>query len=116
MAYTDLTTQQQKAIQDVLTPLIRPSVAEMRHTVNLWKQVLALYDDPKSEFRTALNALASSDMIPNTGGLPGAGEVTKSELTNPVGGLIADMRAVVTTWEDATRLGLCVRIGGINAG
>jgi hypothetical protein len=114
MAYSDLTTQQQAAIQDVLN-VIRPSVGEMRATVNLWKEVLALYNSGASDFRAALNLLASADAIPNASGLAGASAVTKAELTNPVGGILADMQAVVTTWEDATRLALCVKLAGINA-
>jgi hypothetical protein len=111
MAYADLTPAQKDAIQNVLTPIIRPSVGEMRRVVNLWKQVGALWGDNKSEFRGAMAALVAADMIPNTGGLAGAGEITRAELVS----MIADMAAVVATWEDATRLGLCVRLAGINA-
>ena len=114
MAYTDLTAAQQKAIQDVLQ-VIRPSVGDMRRTVNLWKEVLALYNSAGSDFRVALNLLLSADAIPNESGLAGASAVTKAELTNPTGGILADMQAVVTTWEEASRLALCVKLAGINA-
>jgi len=114
MAYADLTAAQKKAIQDVLTPIIRPSVAEMQRVVAMWQQVLALYGNTSSDFRAALNALASADAIPNEGGLAGASAVTKAELTNPVGGILADMQAVVTTWQEASRLALCVKLGGVN--
>lgn len=114
MAYENLTAEQKAAIQNVLTPLIRPSVAELRRIVNMWKEVLALYNDAGSDFRLALNALAATDVIPNVGGLAGASGIKKSELTNPVGGILADMQAVVTTWEEATRLALCVKLGGVN--
>lgn len=116
MAYDSLTDAQRRAIQDVLTPIIRPSVAEMRRVVGLWKEVLALYNDASSDFRQALNALQATDTIPNEGGLAGASAIKKSELTNTNGGILADMQAVVTTWEEASRLALCVKLGGINAG
>lgn len=115
MAYDTLTAEQRKAIQDVLTPIIRPSVAELRRVVGMWKEVLALYNDAGSDFRLALNALLATDVIPNGGGLAGASGIKKSELTNPVGGILADMQAVVTTWEEGTRLALCVKLGGVNA-
>lgn len=110
MAYGDLTEVQKRAIQDVLN-VIRPSVGEMRRVVNIWKQIGALNGDNHSEFRTALALLVAADMVPNTTGLAGAGEVKKAEIVS----MLADMAAVVTTWEEGTRLGLCVRLAGINA-
>lgn len=112
MAYQDLTAEQKAAIQAVLQ-VIRPSVGEMRRVVGLWKEVLALYDT-NSDFKAALTSLLSADTIPNTSGLAGASAVTKAELTNPTGGILADMRAVVATWEEASRLALCVKLAGIN--
>ena len=114
MAYADLTVAQKKAIQDVLTPLLRPSVGEMQRTVHIWEQILALYNESNSDFRRAMNVLLAGDFIPNESGLAGASAVKKSELT-AVTGLFADMQAVVTTWQDATRLALCVKMAGINA-
>lgn len=113
MAYTDLTPEQQADIQSVLQ-IIRPTVGTMRQTVNVWRNVLALYG-ANSDFRAALLLLAAGDTIPNTSGLAGASSVTKAELTNPTGGILADMQAVVTTWDDATRLALCVKLAGVNA-
>lgn len=113
MAYTDLTPEQQDDIQDVLQ-IIRPSVGVMRQTVGAWREILALYGT-NSNFRAAMNLLQSSDTIPNTSGLAGASAITKAELVNPTGGIFADMQAVVTTWDDATRLALCVKLAGINA-
>jgi len=114
MAYADLTTAQQKAIQNVLTPLIRPSIGEMQKTVHIWEQILALYNEPNSDFRIALNVLAAGDFIPNDSGLAGASAIKKSELT-AVAGLFVDMQSVVTVWREATRLALCVKMAGINA-
>jgi hypothetical protein len=115
MAYVDLTIEQKKALQEVLTPLLRPSVGEMQRTVHIWEQILALYNDANSDFRVALNALAAGDFIPNESGLAGASAVKKSELTNATTGLFVDMQSVVTTWRDATRLALCVKMAGVNA-
>ena len=114
MAYSDLTAEQKKALQDVMQ-IIRPSVGEMQRTIHLWEQVLALYDAGSSDFRQALNLLASADAIPNESGLAGASAVTKAELTNPTGGILSDMHAAVTTWREASRLSLCVKLAGINA-
>jgi len=114
MPYTDLTVAQKKAIQDVMTPLLRPSVGEMQQTVHIWEQILALYNEPSSDFRLAMNALAALDFIPNESGLAGASAVKKGELT-AIAGLFADMQAVVTTWQESTRLALCVKMAGINA-
>jgi hypothetical protein len=113
MAYTELTIDQKKAIGSVMT-LLRPSVGEMQRTVHIWEQILALYNEPNSDFRQAMNALAAADIIPNETGLAGASSVKKSELTAVVG-MFADMQAVVTTWRDATRLPLCIKLAGINA-
>ena len=109
MAYADLTVAQKEAIQDVLN-VVRPSVGEMRRVVNIWKEIGALNTDNKSEFRAAMALLLAADMIPNTTGLAGAGEVTKNEVNS----MLADMATVVATWEEATRLGLCVRLAGVN--
>ena len=107
MAYADLTVAEKKAIQDVLN-VIRPSVGEMRRVVNIWKQIGALNADAKADFRVAILKLAVGDAIPNMTGLAGAGDVTRAELIGTAG-ILADMATVVTTWEDATRLSLCVR-------
>jgi hypothetical protein len=115
MAYVDLTAEQKKAIQSVMTPLLRPSIGEMQRTVHIWEQILALYNEPNSDFRQALNALAAADFIPNESGLAGASAVKKSELTAATTGLFVDMQTLVTTWRDATRLALCVKMAGINA-
>lgn len=115
MAYTDLTVAQKKAIQDVMTPLLRPSVGEMQRTVHIWEQILALYNEPNSDFKLAMNVLVAADFIPNESGLAGASAVKKAELTALTTGLFADMQSVVTIWRDATRLALCVKMAGINA-
>jgi len=114
MNYEDLTPEQQAAIQAVLN-IIRPSVGEMRHLVGIWKEALALHGATNSDWRTAINALAANAVIPNRTGLAGASSVTKAEIVNPTGGIIADMQAVVTTWEESARLALCVKLAGINA-
>jgi hypothetical protein len=114
MAYSDLTPAQQEDIQSVLQ-IVRPTVGTMRQTVGMWREVLALYNSGASDFRQAMNLMASADAIPNVSGLAGASSVTKAEITNPVGGILADMQAVVTTWEEASRLALCVKLAGINA-
>lgn len=113
MAYTNLTVEQKKAVQDVMQ-IIRPSVGEMQRTVHLWEQILALYNEPNSDFRLAMNVLTAADVIPNESGLGGASAVKKSELT-AVAGMFADMQAVVTTWNDAARLALCIKLAGVNA-
>jgi hypothetical protein len=87
----------------------------MQRTVHIWEQILALYNEPSSDFRQAMNQLVAADMIPNESGLAGASAVKKSELTAATTGLFTDMQNVVTTWRDSTRLALCVKMAGINA-
>ena len=114
MAYVDLTPEQQAAIQGVVQ-IVRPSVGDIQRTVHIWEQVLAAYDAGASDFRVAMNLLLSSDTIPNVSGLAGASAVTKAEFINPVGGIFADMRSLVATWREVSRLALCVKLAGINA-
>lgn len=114
MAYADLTPEQQQAIQAVMQ-IVRPSIGDIQRTVHVWEQVLSAYDTSLNDFRVALNLLVSNDTIPNVSGLAGASAVTKAQLVNPVGGIFADMRAVVMTWREVSRLALCVQLAGINA-
>lgn len=113
MAYSDLTVEEKVSVQSMLN-VLRPSIGEMRRVVNIWKEIGAERADNKTDWLVALNKLQATDLVPNTSGLAGAGAVTRGELIG-ASGIMADMAAVVTTWEDATRLGLCVRLGGINA-
>lgn len=114
MPYADLTAEQKQAIQQVMQ-LIRPSVGQMRRLAALWKDIGIAYAQTGGPLRTGLNALASADVIPNESGLAGAMPVTKAEITNPTGGILADLAAMVTMWEEVSRLALCVKLAGINA-
>lgn len=114
MAYDALTSEQKAAIQQAMQ-IIRPSVGQMRKLVAAWKDVGIAYAQAGGPLRQGLNALASADVIPNESGLALAMPVTKAELTNPTGGILADMAAMVTMWEEVSRMALCVKLAGLNA-
>ena len=77
MAYSDLTTDQKKQLQDWLQ-LVRPIQGEVARALNHMAAAKTAYD---SHVGSVMPLLASSDVIPNESGLAGAIDVDRSELT-----------------------------------
>lgn len=85
MAYVDLTQEQKDAVQ-ALCGTVRPLAGELARVLEKFQAAVAYYT---GNVETILGELQSSDEIPNATGLTGAQSLTKSELANLVGYLIA---------------------------
>ena len=80
MAYIDLSDEDKAAIQAMAT-VARALAGELARVLEKIEAVVAYYT---GNVETMLGKLAASDLIPNTSGLTGAQDMTKSELVNLV--------------------------------
>ena len=95
MAYSDLTTDQKKHLQDWLQ-LVRPIQGEVARAVaRALNHMGAAQTAHDSHVGDVLALLASGDVIPNESGLAGAIDVDKSELT----AILSLLSGMLTTYD-----------------
>ncbi len=104
MAYSDLTTDQQKQIQDWMQ-LVRPIQGEIARLLHHVGAAKTAYD---SHVGDILALLAGTDEIPNESGLAGAVGMDKSELTT----ILLLMSGMLTTYETPANRELWTRSCG----
>lgn len=104
MAYTDLTADQKRELQDWMQ-ILRPMMGEFSRLCNHFE----VAKDAHTAFvGDILVLLAPGDVVPNQSGLAGATDVTKTEISVA----LVDANAVLTAHNTAAKRQLLTKFAG----